>query len=95
MSQAENNSSTHHPAAWVPPLQRTAGQPEPIAANGGVSYAALEHEGDAGTAAATEDAIRRAMSGRGKTVIDSIENAPPGPIPVSYTHLTLPTNREV
>ncbi|MCP4903604.1 MAG: hypothetical protein GY910_01355, partial [bacterium] len=55
-----------------------------IAANGGVSYAAFEQGGDAGTTAATEDAIRRAMTGRGQAVIDSIENAPPGPIETKW-----------
>lgn len=66
--------------AWVPPLERTAGQPEPIAANGGLSYAAFERNGDAGTTKATEDAIRMATSGAGQAIIDWIENAPPGPI---------------
>ncbi len=84
MSQVKADSSTLRDGAWVPPLQRTAGQPEPIAANGGASYAALERDGDAGTAAATEDAIRRALSGRGQTVIDSIESAPPGPIDTKW-----------
>ena len=29
--------------AYVPPLERTAGQPEPIAAHGGLSYLSLIH----------------------------------------------------
>ena len=74
----------HVTAAWVPPLERTAGQPEPIAANGGLSYAALEREGDAGTTAATEDALQLATSGEGQAVIDWIENAPPGPIETKW-----------
>ena len=70
MSQPNTDPRTPREAVWVPPLQRTAGQPEPIAANGGVSYAAFERDGDAGTTAATEDAIRRAVSGRGRAIID-------------------------
>lgn len=66
--------------AWVPSLQRTQGQPPPIAANGGLSYMALERNGDAGTTAATEDALAQAASGEGQAVIDMIDNAPPGPI---------------
>ena len=72
------------PAAWVPSLERTVGQPPPFAANGGLSYAALDREGDAGTAAATEDALRQIASGEGQAVIDEIENAPPGPIETKW-----------
>jgi hypothetical protein len=43
--------------AYVPPLQRTAGQPPPIAANGGLSYMSFDRDGDAGTAKAIEDAL--------------------------------------
>ncbi|MEA2741853.1 MAG: hypothetical protein QOG25_224, partial [Acetobacteraceae bacterium] len=39
-------------SAYVPTLQRTAGQPPPIAANGGLSYLSFDRAGDAGTAAA-------------------------------------------
>ncbi len=39
-------------SAYVPPLQRTEGQPPPIAAHGGLSYMSFDREGDAGTAAA-------------------------------------------
>ena len=65
---------------WIPPLQLTKGQPPPIAANGGVSYMALDRNGDAGTAAALEDALAEFATGEGQRVIDMIENAPPGPI---------------
>jgi len=82
MSQAEIESSRSK--AWVPPLERTAGQPLPIAANEGLSYAAFEHDGDAGTTEATEDALRIARSGEGQAVIDWIENAPPGPIETKW-----------
>ena len=43
-------------SAYVPPLQRTAGQPPPIAANGGLSYMSFERNGDGGTAKALENA---------------------------------------
>jgi hypothetical protein len=67
-------------SAYVPPLQRTEGQPPPIAANGGLSYMSFDREGDAGTAAALEDALTRIAEGEGQRVIDMIDNAPPGPI---------------
>ena len=37
-------------------------------------------EGDAGTAAALEDALTQIAEGEGQRVFDMIENAPPGPI---------------
>ena len=37
-------------SAYVPPLQRTQGQPPPIAAHGGLSYMSFDRNGDAGTA---------------------------------------------
>jgi hypothetical protein len=40
------------PSTYVPTLQRTKGQPPPIAAHGGVSYMSYERDGDAGTAEA-------------------------------------------
>ena len=40
----EKNSST-----YVPALQMTAGQPAPIAANGGLSYYSFDRDGDSGT----------------------------------------------
>jgi len=67
-------------SAYVPPFQLTRGQPAPIAANGGLSYMSLDRDGDAGTGAATEDALRLIAGGDGQAVIDMIENAPPGPI---------------
>jgi hypothetical protein len=42
-------------SAYVPTLQRTAGQPPPIAANGGLSYMSFDRDGDAGTAKAIQD----------------------------------------
>ena len=66
--------------AYVPPFELTDGQPPPIASNGGVSYMALDRNGDAGTAAAEAEAFRQIAEGEGQDVIDMIENAPPGPI---------------
>ncbi|MEM9176139.1 MAG: CmcJ/NvfI family oxidoreductase [Myxococcota bacterium] len=77
---SQPHAENARPAAWVPPLERTAGQPAPIAANEGLSYAAFERDGDAGTTEATEDALRLATSGAGRAVMEWIENAPPGPI---------------
>src|ERR1700680_63033 len=65
-------------SAYVPPLQRTAGQPPPIAANGGLSYMSFDREGDAGTAAALEDALAEIAEGEGQRVTDMINNAPQG-----------------
>ena len=67
-------------SAYVPPFQLTAGQPAPIAANGGLSYMSFDRDGDAGTAAAMEAALRQVAEGEGQAVIDMIDNAPPGPI---------------
>ena len=67
-------------SAYVPPFQLTVGQPAPIAANGGLSYMSFDQDGDAGTAAAMEAALRQVAEGEGQAVIDMIENAPPGPI---------------
>ncbi len=70
--------------AYVPPLQRTAGQPPPIAANGGLSYMAFDQNGDAGTAAATQAAFAEVANGDGQAIIDLLENAPPGPIETKW-----------
>src|SRR6516164_10005249 len=67
-------------SAYVPPLQRTEGQPPPIAAHGGLSYMAFDQDGDAGTAKAIEDALAEIAEGEGQRVIDMIDKAPPGPI---------------
>src|SRR3974390_2981889 len=66
--------------AYVPPLQRTEGQPPPIAAHGGLSYMAFDQDGDAGTAVAIQDALAEIAEGEGQRVIDMIDKAPPGPI---------------
>src|SRR5918911_4125799 len=71
-------------SAYVPPLQRTEGQPPPIAANGGLSYMAFDQDGDAGTAKAIEDALAEIAEGEGQRVVDMIDKAPPGPIKTKW-----------
>jgi hypothetical protein len=80
---AESNvavDATAAPPPYVPPLERTEGQPPPIAANGGLSYMSFDQDGDAGTARAIEDALAEIAVGDGQRVTGMIENAPPGPI---------------
>ena len=67
-------------APYVPPLELTIGQPPPVAANGGLSYMSFDRGGDAGTAAAIEAALALIAEGDGQSVLDMIEQAPPGPI---------------
>ncbi len=67
-------------SGYVPTLERTAGQPPPIAANGGLSYMSFERDGDAGTTAAIEAALDQIAEGDAQAFIERIENAPPGPI---------------
>src|SRR5712672_556564 len=84
---AENNvavDTQKASSAYVPPLQRTQGQPPPIAANGGLSYMSFDRGGDAGTAAALEDALAQIAEGEGQRVIDMIDKAPPGPIKTKW-----------
>src|ERR1700719_3409681 len=71
-------------SAYVPPLQRTEGQQPPIAAHGGLSYMAFDRDGDAGTAAALQDALAEITEGEGQRVIDMIAKAPPGPIKTKW-----------
>src|SRR5512142_3532973 len=71
-------------SAYVPPLQRTEGQPPPIAAHGGLSYMAFDQDGDAGTAAAIQDALAEIAEGEGRRVIEMIDKAPPGPIKTKW-----------
>ncbi len=82
MTQA--NVASPRPRAWVPPLERTDGQPTPIAANDGLSYAAFERDGDAGTTAATEDALLATRSGECQDILQRIQSAPPGPIDTKW-----------
>src|SRR5712692_5070958 len=71
-------------SAYVPSLQRTEGQPPPIAAHGGLSYMSFDRDGDAGTAAAIQDALAEIAEGEGQRVIDMIDKAPPGPIKTKW-----------
>src|SRR6185437_7096993 len=66
------------PSPYVPPLQRTAGQPPPIAANGGLSYMSFDRDGDAGTTMAIQDALTEIADGEGQRVTEMINSAPPG-----------------
>ena len=70
--------------AFVPPLELTVGQAPPIAANNGLSYMSHDHEGDAGTTAAINDALRQIEEGKGKELLDKLESAPPGPIETKW-----------
>src|SRR5215510_6589552 len=70
--------TTRVSSAYVPSLQRKDGQPPPIAANGGLSYMSFDRDGDAGTAAALQDALTEIAGGEGQRVIDMIDNAPSG-----------------
>ena len=78
----ETKENTSSP--FVPTLELTAGQPEPIAAHGGLSYMAFDKDGDAGTTVALEDAIAQVATGEGQRVFEMIENAPPGPIETEW-----------
>jgi hypothetical protein len=51
-------------SAYVPPLQRTEGQPPPVAAHGGLSYMSFDRDGDAGTAVAPRMRSRRSPRAR-------------------------------
>src|SRR6202023_1361218 len=84
---ADNNvaSNTERASpAYVPPLQRTEGQPPPIAAHGGLSYMSFDRDGDAGTAAALRDAVAEIAEGEGQRVSDMIAKAPPAPIKTQW-----------
>ncbi|MEJ2089190.1 MAG: CmcJ/NvfI family oxidoreductase [Gammaproteobacteria bacterium] len=72
------------PSAYVPSFELTEGQSPPIAANGGLSYMSLDRDGDAGTAAAMEAALRQIAQGEGHAVMERLENAPPGPIETQW-----------
>lgn len=71
-------------SVFVPSLQLTAGQPAPIAANGGLSYLSFDRDGDAGTAAAIEAALGQIAEGQGQAVIDMLDSAPAGPIETKW-----------
>ena len=71
-------------SAYVPPLQLTAGQSPPFAANGGLSYMSFDENGDAGTAAATDAALRQIAEGKGQAIVDMLDSAPAGPIETKF-----------
>ena len=79
MADAEAVSS-----AYVPPFELTKGQLPPFAANEGLSYMSFDQDGDAGTAAATEAALSQIAEGEGQVVIDTLDDAPPGPIETKW-----------
>src|SRR5258707_3130787 len=70
--------------AYVRLLQRTEGQPPPIAPHGGLSYMSFDGDGDAGTAAAIQDALAEIAEGEAQRAIDMIAKAPPGPIKTKW-----------
>ena len=65
METARSAPQSASRSPYVPPLQRTVGQPPPVAANGGLSYMSFDRGGDAGTAKAIEDALALATEGEG------------------------------
>ena len=71
-------------SSYIPPFELTEGQPAPFAANGGLSYMSFDQDGDAGTAAATEAALKQIATGEGQAFMDKLENAPPGPIETEW-----------
>jgi hypothetical protein len=71
-------------SVYVPPLQLTQGQPPPIAANGGLSYMSFDRGGDAGTAAATEAALRQLAAGQGRALSERLDEAPASPIQTKW-----------
>ena len=71
-------------SAYVPPFELTKGQLPPFAANEGLSYMSFDQDGDAGTAAATEAALSQITEGEGQVVIDTLDDAPPGPIETKW-----------
>ena len=71
-------------SVYVPPLQRTKGQPAPIAANGGLSYMSFDRNGDAGTAAATAAALELLAEGKGQELTERLDQAPPGPVETKW-----------
>jgi hypothetical protein len=71
-------------SVFVPPLQRTKGQPAPIAANGGLSYMSFDRNGDAGTAAATAAALELLAEGKGQELTERLDQAPPGPVETKW-----------
>ena len=80
----ENIGAEATSTPYVPTLQLTAGQPEPIAANGGLSYMSFDENGDAGTAKALQDAIAEIEEGEGQRIIEMIDASTGGPIETKW-----------
>ncbi len=71
-------------STYVPSLQLTAGQPAPVAANGGLSYYSFDKDGDAGTGAALEAALAELDNEERAKVVELIESGPTGPIETKW-----------
>ena len=71
-------------STYVPSLQLTAGQPAPVAANGGLSYYSFDKDGDAGTGAALEAAFAELDNEERAKVVELIESGPTGPIETKW-----------
>ena len=71
-------------STYVPSLQLTAGQPAPVAANGGLSYYSFDKNGDAGTGAALEAAFAELDNEERAKVVELIESGPTGPIETKW-----------
>ena len=84
MEQIERSGKDLRAKPFVPKLELTAGQPAPIADNGGLSYMSFDKDGDAGTTAATEAALAQIATGEGQAITDMLEKAPPGPIETKW-----------
>src|ERR1700730_18685078 len=84
---ADNNVAADTEGAssgYVPSVQRTEGQPPPIAAHGGLCYRSSDPGGAAGTAVAIQDALVEIAEGERQRVIEMIDKAPPGPIETKW-----------
>ena len=84
LTESIDDSGDRVAEAYVPPLELTAGQPPPIAANGGLSYMSFDQDGDAGTAAATDDALKLIAAGKGQAIDRVLKDASPGPIETKW-----------
>ena len=70
--------------AYVPEIELTAGQPAPIAANGGLSYMSFDQDGDAGTRRAISDALALIEAGDAWAATSYLDDASSGPIETKW-----------
>jgi len=84
LAQRAADTDTSSPLTYVPTLELTKGQAAPIAANGGLSFMALEQNGDGGTTAAIEQALSMVAKGAMQRLTESLSNAPPGSIATKW-----------